>query len=126
MLNSVRDDGLAPPAGGALVRVHADDGSWIDRLPPVPGSNVVTVSISDTAQRAVADRDLARSGYRIVGPQPRSRLPQGVELLVSAELMAAEPGWWQALLEVADRAFDLRLGPVQLVMGNHLTVHRAE
>lgn len=126
MLNSVRDDGLAPPAGGALVRVHADDGDWIRRLPPVPGSNVVTVSISDTAQRDVADRDLARTGYRIVGPQPRSRLPQGVELLVSAELMAAEPDWWQELLEVADRAFDLRLGPVQVVMGSHLTVHRSE
>lgn len=123
MLDDVGDDGLAAPAGAALVRVLARGGEWIHRLPDVPAGGTVTVSIGTTAHRDVADLDLLRSGYRVVGPHPRSRLPEGVELLVTAEMMAAHPQWWQAVLRVADKAFDLRLGPVQLVMGNHLTPH---
>ncbi len=126
MLDAMHDDGLAAPAGAALVRVLATDGTWIDRLPDVPDGGTVTVSIGTRAHRDVSDLDLLRSGYRLVGPHPGSRLPQGVELLVPAELMASHPGWWRALLEAADQAFDLRLGPVQMVMGNHLTPHLAD
>lgn len=117
------DEGLAAPAGSALVRVLADDASWIDRLPPVPAGHVVTVAVGSQAHRAVTDDALAATGYRIVGPQPSTSLPDAVELLVSGALMAAETGWWSRLLAVADQAFDLRLGPVQMVMGNHLPVH---
>lgn len=126
MLDALRDDGLAAPTGAALVRVLATDGTWIHRLPDVPGDHIVTVSIGARAHRDVADLDLLRSGYRIVGPHPSSRLPEAVELLVPAELMAPHPAWWRSLLEVADQAFDLRLGPVQMIMGNHLTPHLAE
>lgn len=117
------DDALAAPAGSALVRVHADGPEWIDRLPPVPAGHVVTVSLGSRAQASVTDDALAATGYRIVGPQPSTSLPTAVELLVTGELMAIDPAWWSRLLGVADQAFDLRLGPVQLVMGNHLPVH---
>lgn len=123
MLDAVHDTGLAPPVGGALVRIRCADGSWISMLPPVPGGATVTVATATAAQRTVGDADLARSGYRIVGPQPRSGMPDAVELLVSARLMAAEPRWWRALLAVADRAYDLRMGPVQAVLGGHLVAH---
>lgn len=123
MLDAMHDDGLAAPPGAALVRVLATNGGWIHRLPDVPGGHEVTVAIGTAAHRDVADLELLRSGYRIVGPQPQSRLPEGVELLVTAELMTAHPRWFRALLDVADAAFDLRLGPVQRVMGTHLTPH---
>jgi hypothetical protein len=123
MLDAMHDDGLAAPAGAALVRVLATGGEWIHRLPDVPDGREVTVAIGTTAHREVADLDLLRSGYRIVGPQPQSHLPRGVELLVTADLMTEHPRWWRALLEQADAAFDLRLGPVQRVMGTHLTPH---
>jgi len=119
----VVDEGLAAPAGSALVRVLSEDASWIDELPPVPAGHVVTVAIGSTAQRAVSDDALAATGYRIVGPQPATSLPPAIELLVPGSLMVADPLWWSRLLGVADQAFDLRLGPVQMVMGNHLPVH---
>lgn len=126
MLDAMHDDGLAAPAGAALVRVLATDGTWIRRVPEVPNGATVTVSIGTRAHRDVSDLDLLRSGYRIVGPHPGSSLPKGVELLVPGDLMASEPAWWRALLEVADQAFDLRLGPVQVVLGNHLTPHLSD
>ncbi|MBY5163167.1 hypothetical protein [Salsipaludibacter albus] len=119
----VMDEALAPPAGSALVRVRCDDAGWIHRLPPVPDDQVVTVAVGRTEHTRVSDDDLASSGYRIVGPQPSTSLPSAVELLVPGALMAAHPDWWSRVLGVADQAFDLRLGPVQLVMGNHLPVH---
>lgn len=119
----VMDEGLAAPAGSALVRVLCDDASWIQRLPPVPDDQVVTVAVGRREQALVSDDDLAATGYRIVGPQPATSLPSAVELLVPGALMAAHPAWWSRVLGVADQAFDLRLGPVQLVMGNHLPVH---
>lgn len=124
MLNAVQDTGLAPPVGGALVRIRCTDAGWIRMLPAVPGGATVTVATATAAQRRVDDAALARSGYRIVGPQPRSGMPQAVELLVPARLMAAEPAWWSAVLAVADRAYDLRMGPVQAVLGRHLDPHR--
>jgi hypothetical protein len=123
MLTTAHDEGLAPPVGGALVRIHSDDASWIHRLPAVPDGDAVTVTVSTRAQRDVSDDDLARSGYRIVGRQPSSTLPDAVELLVPAATMAAHERWWRQVLTVADRAFDLRLGPVQLVMGSHIGPH---
>lgn len=117
------DEGLAAPAGSALVRVLAEDARWIDKLPPVPAGHVVTVAVGSTAHRDVTDDALVATGYRIVGRQPATSLPTAIELLVPGALMADEPAWWSRLLGVADQAFDLRLGPVQMVMGNHLPVH---
>jgi hypothetical protein len=100
VLDATRDEGLAAPAGSALVRILATDGSWIRRVPPVPAAHVVTVSIGMAAHAEVSDADLAASGCRIVGPQPASVLPDAVELLVPGALMAE-----------------------QVVMGSHLGVH---
>lgn len=117
---------LAPPPGAVLVRVRADGPEWIHRVPPVPGGEVVTVSVSDVALRAVPSADLLRSGYRIVGVHPWRAATDGhgaVDLMVRARLADGAPGWWQDLLVVADRAFDLRLGPVQRVLGQEIALH---
>lgn len=119
---------LAPPPGAMLVRVRADGPTWIDRVPSVPAGNVVTVSVSDPALREVASEDLLRCGYRIVGVHPWRAATDGhatVDLLVTAQLVESSPAWWRALLSVADRAFDLRLGPVQRVLGQEIALHLA-
>lgn len=119
---------LAPPPGAVLVRVRADGPSWIDRVPAVPAGHVVTVSVSDPTLRGVASEDLLRCGYRIVGVHPWRAATDGhaaVDLLVTAPLVEAAPAWWRALLAVADRAFDLRLGPVQRVLGQEIALHLA-
>lgn len=117
---------LAPPPGAVLVRVRADAPDWIHRVPAVPAGDVVTVSVSDTALREVPSADLLARGYRIVGVHPWRAATDGhgaVDLLVTAALIDHHPGWWQRLLGVADRAFDLRLGPVQRVLGQEIALH---
>ena len=117
---------LAPPPGAVLVRVRADSPSWIHRVPAVPAGDVVTVSVSDAALREVASADLLHRGYRIVGVHPWRAATDGhgaVDLLVTAALVERAPAWWQQLLLVADRAFDLRLGPVQRVLGQEIALH---
>lgn len=117
---------LAPPPGAVLVRVRADGPTWIDRLPPVPDGHLVTVSVSDVALREVPSADLLRCGYRIVGIHPWRAATDdhgAVDLLVTAPLIEAQPRWWRDLVAVADRAFDLRLGPVQRVLGQEIALH---
>lgn len=117
---------LAPPPGAVLVRVRADTPSWIDRLPPVPGRGVVTVSVSDPSLREVSSAALQRGGYRVVGVHPWRPATDGhgsVDLLVTSLLIESQPAWWHDLLVIADRAFDLRLGPVQRVLGQEIVLH---
>lgn len=117
---------LAPPPGAVLVRVRADSPSWIHRVPAVPHGDTVTVSVSDASLREVTSADLLERGYRIVGVHPWRAATDGhgaVDLLVTAALIDRAPAWWQRLLGVADRAFDLRLGPVQRVLGQEIALH---
>lgn len=117
---------LAPPPGAVLVRVRADTPSWIERLPVVPGRGIVTVSVSDPRLREVPDAALAHGGYRVVGVHPGRPATDGhgsVDLLVTSLLIESHPAWWRALLMIADRAFDLRLGPVQRVLGQEIVLH---
>lgn len=117
---------LAPPPGAVLVRVRADTPAWIDRLPVVPGRGIVTVSVSDPTLREVPSAALERGGYRIVGVHPWRPATDGhgsVDLLVTSLLIETHPAWWRDLLRIADRAFDLRLGPVQRVLGQEIVLH---
>lgn len=119
---------LVPPPGAVLVRVRADTSAWITQVPPVPAGEVVTVSVSDPVLREVATADLLRCGYRIVGVHPWRAATDGhrtVDLLVTATLIEQHPRWWRDVLAVADRAFDLRLGPVQQVLGQEIALHLA-
>ena len=112
---------LAPPPGALLVRVATTGPSWIDRLPPVPGQHEITVSLSDPTQREIPSARLAASGYRIVGCHPNHT--DTVDLLVPAAVIADHREWWREVLAVADRAFDLRLGPVQRILGAEISLH---
>lgn len=119
---------LAPPPGAVLVRVRARDAGWVRRLPPVPGRDRVTVSVSSPALRDVAPADLLATGYRIVGVHPWRVATDdhgSVDLLVTAAQIDRHPVWWQDLVAVAERAFDLRHGPVQRVLGDEIALHLA-
>lgn len=119
-------DRVAPPPGAVLVRVLADGPEWLDHLPAVPGGDVVTASVSDVALRPTGPEQLADRGYRVVGVlQPRAPGTRTavVDLLVEAAVAQRHPAWWRQLLEIADTAYDLRLGPVQRALGPQISLH---
>lgn len=116
-------DRLAPPPGSVLVRTRAVGPDWATRLPAVPRGNLVTASVGSPRLRAVPAADLLASGYRVVGVHGTTSDDDTVDLLVRASLVDAHPGWWRQLRAVADRAFDLRHGPVQRVLGHEIALH---
>lgn len=108
-----------------LVRIPATGTDWAGRLPPVPGGRVLTVSVGDPALLGVPADDLVSAGYRIVGLVPGGTATMRVDVLVPAALRTGEVAWWRALLAGAERVFDLRMGPVQHVLGPELAAHLA-
>lgn len=119
-------EGLAPPPGAMLVRTRASGTDWAQRLPPVPGGHLVTASVGHPHLREVPAADLLASGYRVVGVHGGTGHDgDTVDLLVRSDLVAAHPAWWRRLAAVADRAFDLRHGPVQAVLGREIALHLA-
>lgn len=118
---------LSPPSDGSvLVRVRANGPDWIARLPTVPADRVLTVTIGHPSLLPVAVDDLIAGGYRIVGAADEERsFGTCVDVFVPASLRAEHPGWWRDLADVADRVFDLRMGPVWAVLGEELELHLA-
>ncbi|MFP4149117.1 MAG: hypothetical protein ACLFUG_08480 [Nitriliruptoraceae bacterium] len=106
-----------------LLRLPVTGRGWPRQLPRVPRGARVTVTVG-LASLLPAPTEAARRGYLVVGAASESR-PIGsvVDVLVPGALREAEPGWWQELLGRALRAFDLRLGPVQQVLGAELALH---
>lgn len=119
-------DQLVPPPGAVLVRTRATGPGWVTGLPVVPTGHLVTASVGDPRLREVPAADLLATGYRVVGVHAATEADRwSVDLLVRADLVAAHPRWWQHLVAVADRAFDLRHGPVQRVLGREIALHLA-
>lgn len=119
-------DQLAPPPGAVLVRTRAVDRDWVGRLPAVPQGHLVTASVSHPHLREVAPAALLASGYRVVGIHGSGSADDPtVDLLVRAALVQDHPQWWRRLSAVAERAFDLRHGPVQRVLGREISLHLA-
>lgn len=118
---------LPPPSDGSvLVRVRANGPDWIARLPTVPADRVLTVTVGHPSLLPVAVDDLIAGGYRIVGAADEERsFGTCVDVFVPASLRAEHPRWWRELAHVADRVFDLRMGPVWAVLGEELELHLA-
>lgn len=113
-----------PPDGSVLVRVSADGPQWASRLPMVPTTAVLTVTVNDAALVPVPVDDLIAGGYRIVGvADPDRPLGACVDVLVPGDLRDAEPEWWGRLRAISSRIFDLRMGPVLAVLGDELEQH---
>lgn len=108
--------------GALLVRVPAAEPDWIAGLPPAPPGWRLTVTIGGDA-RGGEIRPLARRGYALVGSFPRQDGIRVADVLVPEDLRERERPWWWSLLLLADRVFDPRLGPVQVVLGAVLERH---
>jgi hypothetical protein len=113
------------PADGVLLRIPVGAGTLGAQLPPVPDGHAVTVSFTSVAAAARHAEALEARGYRVVGIHPPGPMRGGeaADLLVTAALIDAAPGWWRQLARLAERAFDLSLGPVGAVFGDILRLH---
>jgi hypothetical protein len=111
------------PEGAVLLRLAVTGASWPETLPSVPVGSRVTVTVGRA--ELLPDRLAAATrGYLVVGAASDTRpLGDVVDLLVLPELQQAAPRWWSELLGRAHRAFDLRHGPVQRVLGAELALH---
>lgn len=106
-----------------LVRLAAPDRGWVQRLPAVPDEPVLTVSVGHEGLLPVPADELRARGYRVVGTS--ATLGSHVDVLVPLALGTAHPSWWQALVTRAERVFDLRLGPVRVVLAAEIELHGA-
>lgn len=105
------------------VEVAVDDGSWVERLPPAPGSGPVSVSFDDV-ELAARDRTAVTDlGYVVVGTAGVRHADEVAHLLVSQAVVERHMRWWRALLELATRVYDLRFGPVQFALAEVLRLH---
>lgn len=111
------------PEGAVLLRLPVVGPSWPEALPAVPLGSRVTVTVG-RPELLPDSRAAAARGYLVVGAASDIRpLGDVVDLLVLPELQQAAPRWWGELLGQAHRAFDLRHGPVQRVLGAELAMH---
>lgn len=112
------------PTGAVLVRLPAGEPDWPARLPALPDGEQVTLTLGRPDLLPLDTGPLRARGYRVVGAASEHR-PLGpvVDLLVTEALRARAPGWWSEVLASAERVFDLRLGPVQVVLRSELLLH---
>ena len=112
-----------PTDGAVIVRLRATDRGWIRDLPPVPGGQVLTVTVGRAELLPVPVNDLVSRGYRLVGVAAEHR-PIGptVDVLVPANLRD-DPVWWPRLRPLAERVFDLRMGPVRQLLAAEIDLH---
>jgi hypothetical protein len=117
---------LQPPVidGDVLVRLPAIDEAWAATLPPAPGGHVLTLTLGHPALLPGPGATSLPAGYRIVGVATERRpIGRTVDVFVPALVRSEHPDWWTATLHLAERVFDLRLGPVQRVLAAELELH---
>lgn len=115
---------VAPTDGAVLVRLPATDRGWAADLPPVPGGQVLTVTVGHPDLLPVPVDDLVRGGYRVVGVASDHRpVGRNVDVLVPGALRERSPAWFRSMVSRAERVFDLRLGPVLRVLAAELELH---
>ncbi len=118
-----------PPAidadPGVLLRIAARDRGWPAHLPPVPAGNRLTVTVGHPRLLPVDSEATAAAGYVVVGVAAAHR-PIGatIDVLVPGVFLTGHPEWMEAVRPLAERVFDLRMGPVQRVLAAELAVHR--
>jgi hypothetical protein len=105
------------------VEVCVEDATWIEDLPPVPANRHITLSFDSARFVARDQRAVEQLGYVTVGVGTVGHVQDVAHLLISLEIVNAHPRWWRALLDLAQRVYDLRFGPVQLALRDVLTRH---
>ncbi|MEX2328531.1 MAG: hypothetical protein WD575_02280 [Nitriliruptoraceae bacterium] len=111
--------------GAILVRIPVDDASWADLLPPAPAGRTLTVSVGHPVLVPAIDTLEAR-GYRFAGVVDPTRLTgHSVDVMIPADVRTQFPDLVTTLMGMADRVFDLRMGPVMHVLAAELALHRS-
>ena len=105
------------------VEVCVEDATWIEDLPPAPANRHITLSFDSARLMARDQRAVEQLGYVTVGVGTVGHVQDVAHLLISLEIVNAHPRWWRALLDLAQRVYDLRFGPVQLALRDVLTRH---
>lgn len=112
-----------PTDGTVIVRLRAEDQGWIHQLPVVRGRSL-TVTVGRADLLPVPAEELLARGYRLVGVAAEHRpIGPAVDVMVPASLREEQPGWWAQLEPLAERVFDLRMGPVRQVLAAEIDVH---
>ena len=110
--------------GDVLVRLPARTSAWVATLPRAPEGERLTVTLGHPDLMPRDPSSVVDAGYRIVGAaSDRHPIGATIDVYVPAAVREAHPAWWQLLHSLAERVFDLRLGPVQLVLANELELH---
>ncbi len=110
--------------GAVLVRVPVADDSWAALLPTPPAGHSLTVSAGHPSVAPCAETVEAR-GYRFAGVlDPVGRSGRCVDIMVPGEVRTRFPDFVTQLTALADRVFDLRMGPVLHVLAAELALHR--
>jgi hypothetical protein len=110
--------------GDVLVRLPARDADWPATLPAAPPGHVLTLTLGHPLLLPRAGGTPVPVGYRIVGVATEQRpIGRTVDVYVPAAVRDDHGTWWLAVLALAERVFDLRLGPVQRVLAAELELH---
>lgn len=125
---AVRDVVVPFPATGApplLLRIPVSSPTWAESLPPRPTGALVTVAFSDPEVEAEHSDALALLGYDSVGPvNPEPVDAAWVDILIPRAACDRWPLWRDQLLDAGGRVWDLAFGPVAVVLGPAVEVHR--
>ena len=105
------------------VEVRVTDAAWIEDLPPAPANRHITMSFDSARFVARDQRAVEQLGYVSVGVGAIGHAQDVAHLLVSLEIVNGHQRWWRALLDLAQRVYDLRFGPVQLALRDVLVRH---
>jgi hypothetical protein len=108
------------------VEVCVEDATWLEDLPPAPADHHISVSF-DSARFVARDQQAVEElGYRCVGVGVVGHTGDVAHLLVPLHIVEAHTRWWRALIDLAQRVYDLRFGPVQLALRDVLARHHGE
>jgi hypothetical protein len=123
MMTATRDR-TRPLEGAVLVRIATVETEWFRALPSVPEGRRVGLTLG-RAESTDATTELHRRGYDLVGVVTARGEGAHADVFVSAELRTSAPRWYASLLLPALRVFDLRFGPVHLVLRAEIDAHLA-
>jgi hypothetical protein len=107
------------------VEVCVEDATWIEDLPPAPANRHITLSFDSARYVARDQQTVEQLGYVNVGVGTVSHVHDVAHLLVPLPVVNDHPRWWRALLDLSQRVYDLRFGPVQLALREVLARHHA-
>ncbi len=112
--------------GAALLRIDLTDDQILSRLPRLPAGVTVTLTCGDVTLVERSAASLRRRGYIIAGHSPAARAARSAAfVLVPIGVRQSAQEWWQQVRGIATRIFDLRMGPVRVVLADEIDIHLA-